>query len=254
MHAFMLAPRAVAGRGRSATGDGQDTAMIEGSSLFKGLPSGILDKIAKLRVRRRLAPGEVLFRKGDPGDALYGVMAGRLHIHANAIDGRDALLNIMGPGDIFGEIALIDGLPRTADATAIDKVDLMMLRRAEFLELLRRENELTLHLLGLTCRRLRWLSDMVEDATFLSAPARLAKRLLHLAEQNGEKYEGGIRINLRLSQRAVGELAGLSRETTNKYLRSWVRLGWITLRRETIVLRQLQPLQDLADTDSGEMP
>lgn len=228
--------------------------MIESSSLFKGLPGGILDKIAKLRVRRRLAPGDVLFRKGDPGDALYGVMAGRLRIHANAVDGRDALLNIMGPGDVFGEIALIDGLPRTADATAIDEVELVMLRRAAFLDLLRHENALTLHLLELTCRRLRWLSDMVEDATFLSAPARLAKRLLHLAEQNGEKTDdGGVRINLRLSQRAIGELAGVSRETTNKHLRNWSRLGWISLRRETVVLRALQPLQDLADTHGGEV-
>jgi len=149
----------------------EGAAMIESSSLFKGLPGDIIDKIAKLRVRRRLEPDAVLFRKGDPGDALYGVMAGRLRIHANASDGRDALLNIMGPGDIFGEIALIDGLPRTADATAIDRVELMVLPRAEFLDLLRRENELGLHLLQLTCRRLRWLADMVEDATFLSAPA-----------------------------------------------------------------------------------
>jgi len=225
--------------------------MIESSSLFKGLPGDIIDKIAKLRVSRRLEPGAVLFRKGDAGDALYGVMTGRLSIHANAVDGRDALLNIMGPGDVFGEIALIDGLPRTADATAIDRVELMVLRRAEFLELVRRENELSLHLLQLTCRRLRWLSDMVEDATFLSAPARLAKRLLHLAEQNGERNDDGIRINLRLSQRAIGELAGLSPETTNKHLRNWLRLGWISLKRETVVLRALQPLQDLANSGEG---
>jgi CRP/FNR family cyclic AMP-dependent transcriptional regulator len=234
-----------------ATAKSKAAVMIESSSLFKGLPGDIIDKIAKLRVSRRLEPGAVLFRKGDAGDALYGVMTGRLRIHANGVDGRDALLNIMGPGDIFGEIALIDGLPRTADATAIDRVELMMLRRAEFLELVRRENELSLHLLQLTCRRLRWLSDMVEDATFLSAPARLAKRLLHLAEQNGERNDDGIRINLRLSQQAIGELAGLSRETTNKHLRNRLRLGWISLKRETVVLRALWPLQDLANSGEG---
>src|SRR5258707_15260 len=134
-----------------ATEGYQGIVMMECSSLFKGLPGDILDKIAKLRVSRRLEPGAVLFRKGDPGDALYGVMAGRLRIHANAIDGRDALLNIMGPGDVFGEIALIDGLPRTADATAIDRVELMVLRRAELLELVRRENERRLHLRPVTC-------------------------------------------------------------------------------------------------------
>jgi CRP-like cAMP-binding protein len=226
--------------------------MIETSSLFKGLDSSILDKILKLRVRRHLSPGEVLFRKGDPGDALYGVLAGRLRIHANAADGRDALLNIMSPGDIFGEIALIDGLPRTADATAIDAVELVMLRRSEFMALLRVENDLTLHLLELTCRRLRWLSEMVEDATFLSVPARLAKRLLHLAEQHGQSHEDGIFINLRLPQRAIGELAGISRESTNKHLRNWSRLGWISLHRERVIIRALQPLQDLAATQAGD--
>jgi CRP-like cAMP-binding protein len=226
--------------------------MIETSSLFKGLESGILEKILKLRVRRHLAPGEVLFRKGDPGDALYGVLAGRLRIHANAADGRDALLNIMSPGDVFGEIALIDGLPRTADATAIDAVELVMLRRSEFMELLRVENNLTLHLLELTCRRLRWLSEMVEDATFLSVPARLAKRLLRLAEQHGQSHEDGVFINLRLPQRAIGELAGISRESTNKHLRNWSRLGWIRLHRERVIIRQLQPLQDLAATQAGD--
>jgi CRP/FNR family cyclic AMP-dependent transcriptional regulator len=226
--------------------------MIETSSLFKGLPENILDKILKLRVRRHLDPGEVLFRKGDPGDALFGVLAGRLRIHANAADGRDALLNIMSPGDIFGEIALIDGLPRTADATAIDAVELVMLRRSEFMELLRVENDLTLHLLELTCRRLRWLSEMVEDATFLSVPARLAKRLLHLAEQHGQPHDDGIFINLRLPQRAIGELAGISRESTNKHLRNWSRLGWISLHRERVIIRKLQPLQDLADTQAGD--
>src|SRR5260221_1050273 len=164
--------------GEDAGNEDPGRPMIESSSLFKGLPGDILDKIAKLRVRRRLEPGEVLFRKGDAGDALYGVMAGRLRIHANATDGRDALLNIMWPGDLFGEIALIDGLPRTADATAIDKVELVMLRRAPVLRPLRRENELPFHLLALTCRRLRWLSDMVVDASLLFAPAPPAEQRL----------------------------------------------------------------------------
>jgi CRP-like cAMP-binding protein len=222
-------------------------AMIETSNLFRGLSPPLLDKVLKLRSQRQLAAGEVLFRKGDPGDALYGVIKGRLRIHTLGADGRDALLNVVGPGDLFGEIALIDGLPRTADATALDAVELVMLRRSEFMALLRQENELTLHLLQLTCRRLRWLSDMVEDATFLTAPARLAKRLLHLAEHHGQTHPEGILIDLKLSQQAIGELAALSRESTNKYLRKWARLGWIALRRETVIIRMIEPLRDLAD-------
>src|SRR5258706_1097651 len=98
--------------------DGRDDEVIETSTLFRDLPPAILDRLVRLSVRRHLEAEQVLFRKGDPGDALYGVLSGRLRIHSVAADGRDALLNVMQQGDVFGEIAMIDGLPRTADATA----------------------------------------------------------------------------------------------------------------------------------------
>lgn len=225
--------------------------MIENSTLFQGLPAPLLDKISHLCVTRRLEAEHVLFRKGDPGDALYGILSGRLRIHTYGADGRDALLNIMQPGDLFGEIALVDGLPRTADATTLEPVELIVLRRHDFLDLLRRESDLALHVLQLTCRRLRFLSETIEDATFLPAPARLAKRLLHLAKTLGRPHPQGTLIDLRLSQRTIGDLAGLSRETTNKHLKTWERLGWLTMQRETIVICAMQPFEELADTDTN---
>jgi CRP-like cAMP-binding protein len=223
--------------------------LIESSTLFRALPAPILAEIKRLCVRRRLGAEQVLFRKGDAGDALYGVLSGRLRIHAVAADGRDALLNVMQPGDLFGEIAMIDGLARTADATAIDPTELVMLRRSDFLDLTRRESELGLHLLQLMCRRLRWVSDRVEDATFLPAPARLAKRLLHLAETQGRDCPEGLLIDWRLSQRVLGELAGASRETTNKTLRAWSQQGWIRLKRERVVICNLAALQEIAESE-----
>jgi CRP/FNR family cyclic AMP-dependent transcriptional regulator len=225
--------------------------LIETSALFRDLPRPILDELVRLCVHRRLEPEQVLFRKGDPGDALYGVLSGRLRIHSVAADGRDALLNVMQAGDVFGEIALIDGLPRTADATALDEVELVVLRRHDFVELLRREPDLGLHLLKLMCRRLRWVSDMVEDATFLPAPARLAKRLLHLARTQGRACAEGILIDWKLPQRVIGELAGVSRETTNKHLRAWSQRGWIAIKRETVVVRDLTALQEVSESDDG---
>lgn len=223
--------------------------MIETSILFQGLAPELLEKIRRLCVRRRLDTGEVLFRKGEPGDALYGVVAGRVRIHATAADGRETMLNIMGRSDVFGEIALIDGLARTADATAIEPTELVTLRRQDFLPLVRCEGDLAIHLLELTCRRLRWVSDLVEDVTFLSPQARLAKRLLHLAKLHGRPDADGVRIDLKLPQRTIGELIGVSRETTNRHLKAWARLGWIALHRETVVIRMLRPLEELADQD-----
>jgi CRP/FNR family cyclic AMP-dependent transcriptional regulator len=225
--------------------------VIETSALFRDLPAPLLAEIKRLCLRRRLETDQVLFRKGDAGDALYGVLSGRLRIHAVAADGRDALLNIMQPGDLFGEIAMIDGLERTAEATAIEPSEIVMLRRSDFLDLMRRESELGLHLLQLMCLRLRWLSDRVEDATFLPAPARLAKRLLHLARTQGRDCPEGVLIDWRLPQRVLGELAGVSRETTNKTLRAWSQQGWIVLRRETVVVRDLDALQEIAESETA---
>ncbi len=226
--------------------------LLETSPLFAGLPRPVMDKVTALCVHRRLGADDVLFRKGDPGDALYGIVSGRIRIHATAIDGRETLLNILSAGEIFGEIALIDGLPRTADATALEPTELVMLRRNAFMPLVHSDGDLAVHLLELTCRRLRWISEMVEDATFLAPPARMAKRLLQLARQHGRTQADGVVIDLRLSQREIGELAGVSRETANKHLNAWARLGWIAVHREAIVIRQMQPLEDLAETDTKD--
>src|SRR5262249_50429728 len=103
------------------------------------------------------------------------------------------------------------------------------------------------------CRRLRWLSDMIEDATFLPVPSRIAKRLVHLAETHGEREGSGVRIALKLPQRTIGELAGVSRETTNKHLRQWSDLGWVSLGRQTVTILDMPALQEVAEGESGDL-
>lgn len=208
--------------------------MLERSPLFRGLSSEILARIAALAVQRSYPSGEVVFLQGDPGDALYGVVTGRIRISAGASDGREIFLNIMESGDTFGEIALLDGGLRTAAATAIVPSELVSIRREHFLAVLEREPRLALELLRLCGERLRWTSGQAEDAALLHAPARLAKRLVSLGQLHGERTNDG--IALRISQEELASFLGLSRQIVNQYLQGWLAQGWVSLGRGVVTV------------------
>lgn len=217
--------------------------------LFCDVDPTVVERVAALGVTNRLAAGAELFRKGDEGNALFGVRSGKVYISTRSPGGREVILNVMEPGDVFGEIALLDGLPRTADATAMEDCALMRIQRRDFIPLLEREPSLAVHLLELLCERLRWTSDLIEDSAFLSLPARLAKRLLNLAIVYGESDPAGVRIGLKLSQTELGQMLGTSRESINRHLQDWAKSGWIAIGRSRITVRDRPALQALVDRD-----
>src|SRR6185503_18628365 len=178
--------------------------------------------------------GEVVFSQGDPGDALYAVITGKIRISAGAADGREIFLNIMEPGDTFGEIAFLDGGTRTASATATIDSELVSIRREHFLALLEREARVALELLRLCGERLRWTSGLVEDAALLDAPARLAKRLLSLGQLHGQRSKAG--ITLKISQEDLATFLGVSRQVVNQYLQGWKSKGWVALGRGAVTV------------------
>lgn len=208
--------------------------MLQGSPLFRGLPPATLERMAALATQRGYRRGEIVFSAGDAGDALFGVVSGRIRISAGNADGREIFLNIMEPGETFGEIALLDGGTRTATATAIEAAELVSIRREPFFELLEREPKATLELLRLCGKRLRWTSGLLEDAAFLDAPARLAKTVLSLAELHGEDSAGG-RV-VRISQEELASFLGVSRQAVNEQLQGWKAKGWVTLGRGTVTV------------------
>ena len=169
--------------------------VLERNLLFRGLSPATLGQIARLCVRRTYERDAVIFSQSDPGDALYGVVTGRVRISASSAGGREVFLNIMEPGDTFGEIALLDGRPRTASASATAASDLLIVTRAQFLGLLAREPQLAEHLLRLLCARLRWVSGFAEESALLSVPARLARRLLSLGKLHGHETRAGIELD-----------------------------------------------------------
>ena len=215
--------------------------MLQGSPLFRGLPPATLDRIAALATQRGYRRGEIVFSAGDPGDALYGVVSGRIRISAGTAEGREIFLNVMEPGDTFGEIALLDGGTRTATATATEPTELVSIRREPLFELLEREPKAALELLRLCGERLRWTSGLLEDAALLDAPARLAKRLLSLGEQHGEDGAGGRLV--RISQEDLSNFLGVSRQAVNERLQDWKAKGWVALGRGTVTVRDAAALR-----------
>jgi CRP/FNR family cyclic AMP-dependent transcriptional regulator len=215
--------------------------ILERNRLFRGLSAATIQQIASLSVRRLFSEGAIVFSQGDPGDALYGVVTGKVRISASAADGREMFLNIMEPGDTFGEIALLDGNPRTATASATAPSELLVIMRDPFLLLLQREPTLSIHLLRLLCQRIRWTSGLAEDSALLAVPARLARRLLSLGKLHGHQTLDG--IHLAISQEDIGRFLGISRQVVNQYLQSWKANGWVELGRAKLTILDAQALQ-----------
>src|ERR1700746_1270057 len=159
--------------------------ILKMNPMFADLGPDELQRISNLCHTQHLASGEVLFQKGDPGNALFGVRRGQVRIETGASDGSRLTLNFMGPGDLFGEVAVMDGQERTADATAGEASELFVLRREDFLSFLEREPKVAIKIIVLLCQRIRWQSERMEESVLQPLPVRLARRLVGLAADFG---------------------------------------------------------------------
>jgi CRP-like cAMP-binding protein len=217
--------------------------VLRQNDLFAGLPDESFAQVVALANTRTYAKGASIFMQGDPGDSLYGVASGRVLISASGADGKEVSLNLQEPGSVFGEVALLDGQPRTASATTASKCELVIIQRDHFQQLLKREPTVAIHLLELVCQRIRWTSGMAEDTVLLPVPARLAKRLLTMAEINGRPHANG--TELVISQAELASFLGVSRQIVNQYLQTWKREGWVELARGRIVVVDHDALDDV---------
>ena len=217
--------------------------LLRSHPLFCELAPSILDRISAYIRRRSIGKGGVIFEKGDTSVGLIGVLAGSVKISVPSTDGREIVLNIICEGEVFGEIALLDGRPRTANATAMSDCDLIVIERREFVPFLRSQPDVTLKLMEILCSRLRRTSEQVHDVTFLGLSARLAKTLIRLS---AIKKDLSSRSEIKITQREIGQLVGKSRESTNKQLRAWQRKGWIRLERGGVTVLKPDKLAALA--------
>src|SRR5262245_470296 len=203
-------------------------SLLRSHPLFRDLPPGVIEHLGSYMKTRRAARGTTIFAKGDPGSGLMGVLAGAVKVSVASADGKDIVLNVFREGDIFGEIALLDGRPRTADATAMSDCELIVIERRDFVPFLSSQPDVMLKFIEILCSRLRRTSEQVQDITFLNLPTRLAKTLLQLT---GGVQGSATPSKAAITQREISQMIGMSRESTNKQLRAWVKRGWIRLER-----------------------
>ncbi|QIG96515.1 MULTISPECIES: Crp/Fnr family transcriptional regulator [unclassified Bradyrhizobium] len=215
--------------------------ILKMNPMFADLGADELQRLSGLCHTQQLSAGEVLFQKGDPGDALFGVRRGQIRIETGASDGSRLTLNFMGSGDLFGEVAVLDGQDRTADATAGEASELFVLRRGDFLSFLEREPKVAVRLIELLCQRIRWQSERMEESVLQPLPVRLARRLCALAEDFGSE--------VHISQEQLGIFVGAARESVNRQLQTWRKDGIVDLQRGRIMLHNMTKLTAVARND-----
>jgi CRP-like cAMP-binding protein len=218
-------------------------SLLARTPLFSQFSAEELNRLVSFMRVERYPARRVLVRKGDPGTSMMVVLEGRVQICTRSEEGREFVVNIINPGEVFGEIALLDGSDRTADAVTMDPCELMILERRDFMPFLRDHPDACLRLLELLCQKLRWTTGVLEAALFLEGPSRLARVLVHLASLYGHRADQGIELRIRLSQQQLANMVGMSRESINKQLGQWRDDGFVAIEEGRITITDLDALQ-----------
>ena len=213
--------------------------------LFKNMSSQQIDRLAFCIVTKTVNRGATIFAKGNPGSKMFAIRKGTVKIGIASVDGHDAIFNLLRKGDIFGEIAILDGNPRSADAVATADCELLVIERHDFLPILRSEPELALKFIEILCERLRRTSLQAETLMVRSLPNRLAMALLQLADSGVS--EGNLKV--AVTQNDLASIIGMSRESTNKQLRSWAANNLVRLKRGGLVITCVDALISIAEGD-----
>jgi CRP-like cAMP-binding protein len=223
----------------------EKAAALQRTPLFAAVTGPDLERLASMARPSAFPVGTTIFAKGDPANGLYVVERGRVKISTTSVQGRELVLNILGTGAAFGEIALLDGGERTADASACEPARLLLLETAGLIAFLESRPDVMRRMLVALTDRLRWVSSQVEDVMFLSLPARMAKRLLFLGEHFGVDTERGRRLTVVLPQHELASHMNVARETVNRLLQDWRDQGMIEVHLGFIVLKDIARLTEI---------
>ena len=220
---------------------------------FNNLQDDEAKNLSKRLVLRRFGPDQVIFHHGDPGGLLYIIVNGKVKITHTTLDGQEAMLAIFGAGDFFGELALLDDSPRSATAEALEETETLTLHREEFIRYIGDNPDFALHVLHTLAQHIRRLNNQISDIFFLDLPARLARQLLQLASQHGQKTDDGIRIELSLTQTDLAEMTGATRVSINKALGRFRRAGWVKVSGRKFTILDEDELQNLIQISGGSI-
>ena len=220
---------------------------LKRQALFATFEEEDLDHLTKVGASRVFKAREVLFHEGDQGGSMYVVLSGRVKVSAYSSDGREVVLNFAGPGEVLGEITLLDGGPRTASAAAIEPTRTFHLARNDVLPILQRNPAAAIHIISVLCERLRSTNRMVEDTIFLAAAPRLARAILRLVELHGHVDGPTWRLDMKLPQSTLGAHVGLMRESVNRQMRAWQESGVLRSDEDGLVILRRHVLEEVAE-------
>jgi CRP/FNR family cyclic AMP-dependent transcriptional regulator len=217
--------------------------------VFRDLDPDAFEQLGRYAKHATFKRGATIFSKGDPGNSLIAVISGTVKISISSSGGRSAILNLIGAGEIFGEVAVLDGQVRTADAIANTKCEIFVIDRREFLPFVRSQPALAMKFIELLCARLRWTSDQVEQVILQDLPGRLASALIRLTERH-KAVQGG--HSIAVTQQEISEMVGMSRESINKQLRAWASRNWVRLEHGAIVVLEAEPLREIGQSGTED--
>lgn len=217
--------------------------VLRQAPLFKGLDDDASNALENSMTDVSLRRGETLFEEGDAGDRLYVVISGKIKLGRTSADGRENLLAILGPGQMFGELSFFDPGPRSATATAVTDAKLLSLGHSSLSPVLADHPNVAYAMLNQLAGRLRRTNEVVGDMVFSDVPGRVSKALLDLAERFGRETDEGIHVNHDLTQEELAQLVGASRETVNKALADFASRGWLRLEPRSVTITDLERLQ-----------
>jgi CRP/FNR family transcriptional regulator, cyclic AMP receptor protein len=225
------------------TPDHDSGPQLDRVPLFSDLDASSLQQLAQAMRRRTFRANEAIFHRDDPGQVLYVIKEGRVRIRLTSAEGQEVALAVFGPGDSFGEMAILDNQPRSADAIAIDKVEVFTLQRQDFIGVIRSHPEIAVQVMKALSKRIRTANQMVEDLIFLDVYGRVAKKLVELSEEYGVMTDDGVRIDLRLTQQELASMVGASRESVNKVMGYFTDKSYISTDKHRVTILRIAELR-----------
>jgi CRP/FNR family transcriptional regulator, cyclic AMP receptor protein len=215
--------------------------------IFRELDAKALGDIAAIARAKAHQPRDEIFHQGDQSHSVFIIQAGYLKVFVSSPSGSLSTLAVMGAGEIFGELSLLDGGPRSASVTSMTRVELLVIDREPFLRLIEAQPRVGIAIMGVLARRLRRVSERSDDLAGMCVASRLAKQLLSLAENHGFRLgPSRLRLGVRMSQRELGELVGATRESVNKHLRAWQEESIVTEEGGYLAITNLDLLRSIA--------
>ena len=220
----------------------QDDEVIRRAPLFTALDDASAASLRASMDSVKISKGGILFKEGDEGEHVYVIVDGKLKLGTSSGDGRENLLSILGPGEMFGELSLFDPGPRTSTATAVTDAKLLSLGQEKLIPWLATNPNVSLQLLARLAQRLRRTNEAVGDLVFSDVPGRVAKALIDLGERFGKQTDEGLFVHHDLTQEELAQLVGASRETVNKALADFAGRNWLKLDGRAVLITDFERL------------